>query len=121
MEIKIQILVIKNKYIIFFQQFIFNISDKSEFKFMLDYTIEDDHLKIIKSKIDGPLARVQYHFENLFNGNKQLGDEMNKFMNDNWEDVAKDMKPSFDETLATVVASAISNLASKVPYSQMFI
>lgn len=95
--------------------------DNPQFRFFFDYVIENGHMKITNSSINGPLAKVQYNFENLFNGNKQLGDEMNKFMNDNWMEVASEMQPSFWNTLDAVVVNVLSNLMKKVPFEKIFV
>lgn len=65
--------------------------------------------------------KVTYKFENLFNGDKRLGDEMNKFMNDNWEDVTKDLNPSFEDTVNNIVTGILQNLFNKIPYDNMFV
>lgn len=93
----------------------------SNFTMNVDYDLSDNHIKVTKLHLDTPTVRSYFKFDNLFNGNKQLGDEMNKFMNENWLDVAKDTKPSFDETLDRVFKQNLDNLFEKVPYDEIFV
>jgi Haemolymph juvenile hormone binding protein (JHBP) len=43
------------------------------------------YINITEYKIKFKPKWVIYRFDNLFNGDKLLGQTMNKFMNDNWE------------------------------------
>lgn len=72
------------------------------------------------SKITHPINKVHFKFENLFNGDENLGNEMNKFMNDNWEDVAKDLNPSFEDTINSILTGIVNSLFTKVPYEELF-
>jgi Haemolymph juvenile hormone binding protein (JHBP) len=44
----------------------------------------ETYINITDYKIKFKPKRVVFSFENLFNGDKNLGRTMNKFMNDNW-------------------------------------
>jgi hypothetical protein len=35
---------------------------------------------------------ISFNFENLFDGNKELGDNTNQVLNDNWKEVFDDVK-----------------------------
>lgn len=60
-------------------------------------------------------------FTNLFNGNQQLGDTFNKFANDNWEDILREIKPAMANSMAQIYKSILNNLFGNIPYDEMFI
>lgn len=60
-------------------------------------------------------------FTNLFNGNKQLGDTFNKFTNDNWSDILREIKPAMELSMGKIFKSILNNLFGNIPYDEMFI
>ncbi|XP_075217824.1 juvenile hormone binding protein 12 [Lycorma delicatula] len=64
---------------------------------------------------------VTFNFENLFNGNKRLGDTMNKFMNDNWQIMFNELKGPFQVAFGEVFKEISNRLFSKIPFDNIFI
>lgn len=60
------------------------------------------------------------NLENLFNGNKALGDNMNLFLNENWQIILQELKPAVRETLAQILSGIINSVFDKLPYSDLF-
>lgn len=58
---------------------------------------------------------------NLFNGNKALGDAMNRFIKENWKNIFDDMKPSLFEAFAGIFKNMLNKIFSTVPYDEMFL
>ncbi|CAH0557643.1 unnamed protein product [Brassicogethes aeneus] len=77
--------------------------------------------KINNTKLDMKLKRAHFNFENLFNGDKLLGDNMNKVLNDNWEDVMKEIGPGITHTLDVVATSILKAYFENIPYEEMFV
>lgn len=48
-----------------------------------------------------------------------LGDQMNKFLDENWQDVNKDLGPAFSEVIATVATTIADGIFSTVPYDEI--
>lgn len=65
-------------------------------------------------------ARVYLNFENLFNGDRLLGNQMNRFMNDNWELIFNELKGGYEETLSYVFKEVTNKLFTKVPMDTIF-
>ncbi|EDV91332.1 protein takeout [Drosophila grimshawi] len=65
--------------------------------------------------------RIYYHFTNLFNGDKALGDNMNAFLNDNWEAIFGEVKLSLESAFGEVYHAIIRNVFTKYPYDKYFI
>lgn len=77
-------------------------------------------MNIEKSKLNFDLNRLFVNFENLFNGNKELGDTTNNFFNENWKDILKEIKPAVSESVGQVFESLISNVFTSIPYEDFF-
>lgn len=45
---------------------------------------------------------------------------MNKFLNDNWKEVHKDLKGAIGTTIGTVVTSILNSIFKTVPYEDIF-
>ncbi|KFB51942.1 AGAP012703-PA-like protein [Anopheles sinensis] len=77
--------------------------------------------QIDKFKMHFDTTRFYMDFTNLFNGDKALGDNMNVFLNDNWQDILKELKPAIAEAFKQIFESVIGNVFSKVPYSELYL
>lgn len=77
-------------------------------------------MKVEDLKLDGKVSRVHIYLGNLFNGDKSLGDSMNKFLNENWEDVFNELKGKIYEAFGLIFQSIINNVFAKYPYEEMF-
>lgn len=75
-------------------------------------------LEKLKATFD--TSRFHMQFSNLFNGDKALGDNMNQFLNDNWQDILKELKPSIIAAFAQIFQRVIKNVFDKVPYAELF-
>lgn len=71
-------------------------------------------------KLAAKPGRIYYHFDNLFNGDKALGDNMNTFLNDNWEAIFVEVQKSFENEFAAIFQKIISKVFSKYPYEKFF-
>lgn len=68
-----------------------------------------------------PIRRVWLYFGNLFNGDKALGEGTNKFMNENWFEIFKELKPVLNKAVGDICRRIISPIFAKFPYDQMFL
>jgi hypothetical protein len=64
--------------------------------------------------------RLHFKLDNLFNGDKTLGDNINQVMNDNWKEVYGDVKSSYEEAFGKIFASVFDNLLARVPIAELF-
>lgn len=61
------------------------------------------------------------HFSNLFNGDQALGENMNRFLNENWRSIFEEMKPVLFDTFGKVINTYFNNIFATVPYKDMFL
>lgn len=78
------------------------------------------YIKFKKYTITNEPEKSILNFDNLFNGNKQLGDEMNKFLNEHEKEIYAEMKGPFDESFSLVFQQLGNRLMSKIPLEEMF-
>lgn len=64
--------------------------------------------------------RMYFHLENLFNGDRFLGDTTNRFLNDNWRDVYSEMRPALAKTIAVMNKSVVKPVFDKIPYKELY-
>ncbi|ALC46905.1 to, partial [Drosophila busckii] len=64
--------------------------------------------------------RCYYQFSNLFNGDKALGDNMNAFLNDNWEAIFKEVQDSMQSAFAEIFKAILEKAFTKYPYAKYF-
>lgn len=79
------------------------------------------YIQTEKFKLDFETSRLTMHFSNLFNGDKALGDNMNKFLNENWADILSELKPSISSAFEQIFELIINRIFAKVPYEDLFL
>ncbi|GFG40539.1 hypothetical protein Cfor_02403 [Coptotermes formosanus] len=67
------------------------------------------------------LKLFQVNFENLFNGDKELGDNTNKVLNENWKEFFEELRPILRDTFGGVFLQYTNQLFHKVPESGLFL
>jgi len=66
------------------------------------------------------VTKLHMRLDNLFNGDKRLGDNMNVFLNENWSDILKELKPAFRSAFAEALKEIIQRFFHKVPIAQIY-
>ncbi|KAL3282200.1 hypothetical protein HHI36_005394 [Cryptolaemus montrouzieri] len=67
--------------------------------------------------VDFNIGHASIKLENLFNGDKELGEAMNLFLNDNWKNVANEIKPVLEDTIAGIFKKFSNKIYHKYPLS----
>ncbi|XP_063929891.1 protein takeout-like [Zophobas morio] len=65
------------------------------------------------------LGRLYMHLENLFDGNKELGDTLNTVLNENWNSIWDDVRSGWEIFFAETVARIYNRFFAKVPLREM--
>lgn len=79
------------------------------------------YINITSYKIKFKPKWVKLRFDNLFNGDKLLGETMNRFMNDNWEPVFYGIIPGYEEKFGEKFKSVANILFHQVPVDLIFL
>lgn len=72
-------------------------------------------------QLDFDTTRLHIKLENLFNGDKALGDNMNHFLNENWRDIFNELKPAVTFAVEEILKGIINRIFLKVSYDDIFL
>ncbi|VVC25556.1 Haemolymph juvenile hormone binding [Cinara cedri] len=65
-------------------------------------------------------SRLHMRLNNLFNGDKILGENMNLFLNENWTDLLNEMQPTFEEALRAALIAIAQQFFNRIPLNDIF-
>ncbi|PNF31911.1 hypothetical protein B7P43_G07900 [Cryptotermes secundus] len=92
--------------------------------FDTDYSLQQirgkTHMILENGKCTVWSGRTYVHLTNLFNGNEVLGAQVNAFINENWKDFQDAVSPAFAEVIARTITTLVNNMATLVPYDEVF-
>ncbi|XP_054276420.1 protein takeout-like [Macrosteles quadrilineatus] len=80
-----------------------------------------EHMDVEKMKLEFTTQKLHISLSNLFNGDKRLGDNMNTFLNENWQDILKELQPAIEEALGQTFRIVANRIFHKVPLNQIYI
>lgn len=78
-----------------------------------------NYLKIKDIKVDYDVGKVKLNLNDLFNGDHNMGERMNSFLNENWDSLAEELKPLLEKSLTEVVQSSTGNLFKTYSYDDL--
>lgn len=78
------------------------------------------YIQTERFQLDFDTTRLHIKLENLFNGDKALGDNMNQFLNENWRDILNELKPAITFAVEEILKGIINRIFMKIPYSEIF-
>ncbi|KAL7728543.1 hypothetical protein ACLKA6_012548 [Drosophila palustris] len=76
-------------------------------------------LKIKDIKVKYELQSVHMQLDNLFNGDKALGQRMNDFINENWKSLAEEVRPLMTNVLVDILRASVDKLFKAFSYDQL--
>lgn len=77
------------------------------------------HLEIVKLLWKFTATKLVLKFDNLFNGDKALGDNMNLFLNENWRDLLTELQPDIEDVLSVAYAEVGKQFLTRIPLNQI--
>lgn len=80
----------------------------------------EEHIKVVDYKVIMEAENVHYQFDNLFDGDKQLGDTLNNVLNDNSQEIFNDVREGYAQTYATVFKDFANKIFNRVPLKEIF-
>lgn len=78
------------------------------------------YMKPENTKLTFTTTRIYLRLDNLYNGNKILGESTNVFLNENWNEVFSEIRNSVFDALAQIVEHYMTNIFTKIPYNELF-
>jgi len=80
----------------------------------------NEHLGIENAKLTFKVSKLVFDFENLYNGDKVLGESTNQFLNENWNDIFREIKANIFDAFTLIAENTLRNTFNKVPYNDLF-
>lgn len=80
----------------------------------------DIYMRLTKYIIKFSPDHITLQFDNLFNGDPILGEQMHKFLNQNSDLIFKEFQASYEETFGLVFAEITNNIFTRVPMNKIF-
>ncbi|XP_047990788.1 circadian clock-controlled protein daywake-like [Leguminivora glycinivorella] len=90
-------------------------------RFWYEHIDGDDgkvHWKITKHDIKYEVEKASFRLENLLN-DKNIGDQVNRFLNEMWREIVADVGPSICQSLSAAVVQNLDKLLTQVPYDDL--
>ncbi|KAJ9580232.1 hypothetical protein L9F63_004105 [Diploptera punctata] len=78
-------------------------------------------MELEKYKVLFSTKRMHGYFDNLFNGDKLLGESVNQVINDNSQLIFNELKPSLEKHLGIVFLNYANGIFKKVPMDKIFL
>ncbi|XP_043654957.1 protein takeout [Drosophila teissieri] len=79
------------------------------------------YAEVVDIKVELDPSHVTYHLENLFNGQKDLSENMHALINENWQDIFNELKPGIGEAFGLIAKSVLDRIFGKLPLEQLFV
>uniref|UniRef100_A0A1B0DRJ5 Uncharacterized protein n=1 Tax=Phlebotomus papatasi TaxID=29031 RepID=A0A1B0DRJ5_PHLPP len=91
-------------------------------KFKLKKIVRDnvEYAEVEKLKLNINISRMHMHFDQLFNGDKQMEEYGHQFINENSKLVFEDIKPSAMKTFGQIWQDILNHILSRIPYRSFF-
>lgn len=90
----------------------------------IDYEIykkeNESYIRFVNRSIDLFPRQINIRMDNLFGGDPVLGNQMNKFLNENWEEAYRQFRPHVSRKLNDLLLS-ISNIITSLPISEILL
>lgn len=77
-------------------------------------------MKIDQIEADANPQLLTMNIENLFNGDKALGDNMNQVLNENWKDLYQEIRPQFSKAFGGIIRKIFNQVFATYPYEKFF-
>lgn len=81
----------------------------------------ETYINVTDYRIKFKPKRVTFQFENLFQGDKVLGQTMNQFMNENWKAVFNGLAPDYEKFFGAKFKDVANNVFNNVPMKMIFL
>uniref|UniRef100_A0AAU6SHL0 Protein takeout-like protein n=1 Tax=Maconellicoccus hirsutus TaxID=177089 RepID=A0AAU6SHL0_MACHI len=96
---------------------------KITYKYDWDYITKKNgrkYMNITTSSLEYENGRTYFQLENLFNGDKLLGENMLTFLNENWKEVTTEIGPAIGEAISEVFRLILTSIADLVPWEYIY-
>lgn len=79
------------------------------------------YYKALNYNLSMDAEKFIFLLENLFGGEKALGDAMNKLLNENGRDLFLDVRKGYEDSFSIIFKELTNNIFTKIPLNEIFI
>ncbi|XP_066598660.1 protein takeout [Prorops nasuta] len=81
---------------------------------------DEDHLKISEFRLKISIGRGRLHLDNLFGGERVLGDVINSAINSNFDTFIRELQPLVENVLSDAFLEIANSIVGQFTYQQLF-
>lgn len=79
------------------------------------------YTSITSYKVTTRPKKMEFYFDNLFDGkNKELADNVNAVLNENWKELFEEVRPGYEEAYGIIFRNYAEMIFTKVPLDKIF-
>uniref|UniRef100_R4G3E9 Putative odorant binding protein n=1 Tax=Rhodnius prolixus TaxID=13249 RepID=R4G3E9_RHOPR len=78
-----------------------------------------EYLEVTKFQLQFTASNAKLQFDNLFGGNKALGNTMNKFLNENWEEIVNELSPALAQAFGVAMKAVSNKILTQIPFEEI--
>lgn len=78
------------------------------------------HLRVSDLFVDFNVGNADVQLDDLFNGDTELGEAMNHFLNENWRSVAAEMRPALEDAISRILHGMTDRFFEAYTMDQLF-
>ncbi|XP_065170730.1 protein takeout-like [Atheta coriaria] len=78
------------------------------------------HLQLTNGDFQFRAGKISLQLDNLFNGDKALGEQVNAFLNENWKEIEDILRPSITETVKSIIDVIFNSITNNVALEDLF-
>lgn len=78
------------------------------------------HLRVGDLFVDFNVGNADVQLDDLFNGDSELGEAMNHFLNENWRSVAAEMRPALEDSIGRILHGMTDRFFEAYTMDQLF-
>uniref|UniRef100_A0A0A9WVZ2 Protein takeout n=3 Tax=Lygus hesperus TaxID=30085 RepID=A0A0A9WVZ2_LYGHE len=98
--------------------------DDVELVYLLDFDVANisgvEYVEVVHTEIRHTVQLLRIQLDNLFNGNKTLGDQMNVLLNEYWVELNKQLGPPIDKAFTFSLKPIVDYILTSIPFDQLF-
>lgn len=80
-----------------------------------------EHYKVDFLLIDFNIGMAKVQLDNLFNGDVELSNSMNQFINENWRLVAAELRPALEQTISSILMEVTDKFFEAYPIEKLIV
>lgn len=78
-----------------------------------------EHLTVEDIGVNFEIGSTSVNLDNLFNGDQDLGSAVNKFLNENWQSIMTEIKPTLEDKMAHIIKLIAAKLFETFSYAEL--